>query len=178
MMRRLWLSGLLLLAAVVGAAPALAQLSDSVAGNKQGQNTQTFPYSYNGATFDRYRGNIDTGALVTLSAASASGNSADQVNYNGRGLQCGVNITAISGTSPTLTVSFQGKDIGSGQYYTILASSALSAAGFGWYTIYPSPLANATGYVDQVLPRTWRIAYTIGGTSPSVTATIGCSVIN
>jgi hypothetical protein len=149
---------------------AQAQLSDGVVANKQGVNSQSFPYSYNGSTFDRVRGNIDTGAIVTLTAASSSGNSADQVNYNGRGLQLGINISAISGTSPSLTVAIQGKDTASGQYYTILSSAALTSTGFYWLTVYPSPLANATAYVSQLLPRTWRILNTIAGTGPSVTA--------
>lgn len=122
--------------------------------------------------------NIDTGALVTLSDAGTSGASADQINAHGRGLQLGIDIAAISGTGATLTVSIEGKDTASGQYYTMLTSAALTSAGFTWLTLYPSALANADSYVSQVLPRTWRISYAITGASPSVTATIGASVIN
>ena len=135
------------------------------------------PALFNGATADRQRGNVDTGALVTLSAASAGGNSADQTNYNGRGLQLGINITAITGTSPTSTVTVQGKDTASGQYYTLLQSTALAAVGYTNLSIYPGLTAAANSVANQLLPRTFRILYAIGGTTPAITATIGASVI-
>jgi hypothetical protein len=122
-------------------------------------------------------GNLDTGALVTLAAASTGGNSPDQANYNGRGLQLGINVTAITGTSPTLTVTVQGKDSASGTYYTILASTAINATGFTLLTVYPGAPTTANVSSPQVLPRTWRVLYAIGGTTPAVTATIGASVI-
>ena len=135
------------------------------------------PALFNGATADRQRGNVDTGALVTLAAASAGGNSADVTNYNGRGLQLGVNITALAGSAPTLTVTVQGKDAASGQYYTLLQSAALAAVGFTLLTVYPGAPAAANVSSPQVLPRTFRVLYAIGGTTPGVTATVGASVI-
>lgn len=121
--------------------------------------------------------NVDTAALVTLTSATAGGNSADQTNANGRGLQLGINITAITGTSPTLTVTVQGKDPASGQYYTLLQSAALTAAAFTLLTIYPGAPSTANVSTPQVLPRTWRVLYAIGGTTPSVSATVSASVI-
>src|SRR4051812_36024262 len=57
---------------------------------------------FNGATWDRQRGNVDTGALLTLTAQGlGTVNGTDQVNYNGRGLKLIIDVTAISGTSPT-----------------------------------------------------------------------------
>lgn len=135
------------------------------------------PVLWNGASFDRQTGNLDTAALVTLSAASAGGNSSDQTNMNGRGVQVGINITAISGTSPTLTVTVQGKDAASGAYYTILASASLNATGFTLLTVYPGAATTANVSTPIPLPRTWRILYAITGTGPSVTATVGASVI-
>jgi hypothetical protein len=132
---------------------------------------------WNGASFDRQVGNVDTAALVTLSAASVGGNSSDQTNMNGRGLQVGINITAISGTSPTLTVTVQGKDAASGTYYTLLASASLNATGFTLLTVYPGSPTTANVSSAMPLPRTWRILYAITGTGPSVTATVGASVI-
>lgn len=135
--------------------------------------------AFNGTSLDRWRTNMDTGALVTLSAASAGGNSADQTNYNGRGLQLGINITALAGTTPTLTVTIQGKDTSSGQYYTLLQSAALNATGYTNLTVYPGAPVTANVSATQVLPRTWRILYAIGGSAgQAVTATIGASVIN
>lgn len=121
--------------------------------------------------------NTETAALVTLTAATAGGNSADQTNLGARGLLLGINITAITGTAPTLTVTVQGKDAVSGVYYTLLQSVVLSAAAFTLLTVYPGVTAAANVAASQALPRTYRVLYAIGGTTPAVTATIGASLI-
>lgn len=126
---------------------------------------------------DYKRGNYDTAALVTLAASAVSGNSVDLTNVNGHGLQLGINITAITGTVPTITVTIQGKDIASGQYYTLLQSAAIATTGFTLLTLFPGATATANVSSPQVLPRTYRILYTIAGTTPAVTATIGASVV-
>lgn len=133
---------------------------------------------YTGSAWENATGNIDTGALVTLSGASTGSNSADEINATGRGLKCLVNITAITGTSPTLTVSIDYKDTASNTYTHLLTSAALNAVGATMLTLYPGLTAAANTVADDVLPRTWRISDTIGGTSPAVTATIGCSVLH
>lgn len=121
--------------------------------------------------------NFDTGALITHSAASAGVNGADQNNMGARGIKLVVDITAITGTSPTLTVTLQGKDTASGKYYTILASAALSAVATTVLEVFPGAAVSANVSANSQLPRTWRVITTIGGTGPSVTATVGASVI-
>lgn len=115
--------------------------------------------------------------LLTLAAASASGQIVAQDNPFWRGVQIGVDITAITGTSPTLTVIVEGLDDASGKYYTLLSSAALTATGTTLLTVYPGVTAAANGAASQALPKTWRIRYTIGGTGPAVTATVGASLI-
>lgn len=134
------------------------------------------PALWNGATMDRQRGNVDS-TLVTLSAASASGNSADQVNVNGRGVQLVIDVTAITGTTPSITVTIQGKDAASGKYYTLLQSAAISTVSTNLLTIYPGGLNAANVASPTVLPRTFRVLYSIAGTTPAITATIGASII-
>jgi hypothetical protein len=92
-------------------------------------------------------------------------------------LHCVVNITAITGTSPTLTVSVSGIDPVSGASYPILTSAALNATGTTALRIFAgaTPAANLT--VSDVLPAQIQITATIGGTSPAVTATIGGTII-
>lgn len=121
--------------------------------------------------------NVDAGTLVTHSAAAAGVNGADQTNAVGRGVHVVVDITAITGTSPTLTVTIEGKDAASGKYYTLLASAALAAVGTTLLTVYPGVTAAANASASQVLPRTWRVRTAIGGTTPAVTATVGASVV-
>lgn len=132
---------------------------------------------FNNTSWDRARGNVDTGALVTHTAASAGTTSADQVNYNGRGLKLVIDVTAITGTSPTLTVTIQGKDTASGKYYTLLASAALTATGTTVLEVYPGVGVTANVSASTTLPRTWRVSTAIDGTTPAVTATIAASVI-
>lgn len=121
-------------------------------------------------------GNSDS-TISSLVAASTNGNSADIINYSGRGVQLVIDITAITGTTPVLIATVQGKDIASGKYYTLLTSAALSTVSTNLLTVYPGAPTTANVSVPQVLPRTFRVLYTITGTAPAVTATIGASVI-
>lgn len=115
----------------------------------------------------------DSGALVTLTAAGASGQSADQVNAGFYGVKVVIDITAITGAGATLTVRIEGRDLASGKYFTMLSSAGLTAVGTTVLTVYPG-LTNAANLVaNDVLPKTWRVSYTIAGTTPSVTAKIG-----
>lgn len=138
---------------------------------------QAIGVGYNNTTLERLRSNTDSAALVTLTTAGAgTTNSADQTNYNGRGVQVGLNITTAGGT-PTLTCSIQGKDSASAVYYNILTSAAIGTTGFTNLTVYPGAAVTTNVSAAQPLPRTWRISCTVGGVTPSVSATIGASVI-
>lgn len=122
--------------------------------------------------------NHDKGALITLSAQGVGTvNGTDQANTNGRGAHVCINISAISGTIPTLTVKIQGKDTVSGQYYDLLTSTALAATGFTFLTLCPGAATTANLSIPQLLPATWRVIATVAGTTPSVTATVGASVV-
>lgn len=114
--------------------------------------------------------------IATLAAAAANGNTAMLDNPFYSGLQLGVNITAITGTAPTLTVIIEGYDDASGTWYALLTSAALTVAGFTLLTLYPAVTAVANVSASQVLPKTWRVRHAIAGTTPAVTATIGASL--
>lgn len=118
-------------------------------------------------------------SLATLAAAgTGTTNTADQVNHGASGVQVIIDITVITGTGPTLTVTIQGKDPVSGKYFTILASAALGATGTTVLKVYPGITAAANASVSDALPRDWRVSYTIGGTTPAVTATIAASLLS
>lgn len=119
--------------------------------------------------------NTDRGAVAVLTAAGAGTvTTSDLLNPNGSGCTVVVDITAISGTSPTLTVTVQGKDVASGKYYTIISGAALNATGTTVMRVYPGIIQTDTNVLaSKTMPEWFRISYTVGGTSPSVTATIG-----
>lgn len=135
------------------------------------------PNSPSTALFFIPNSNTDTGALITHTAASAGVNGSDQINTSAHGINVVVNITAITGTTPSLTVTLQGKDTASGVYYNILASAALTATGTTVLTVFPGATAAANLAANAILPRTWRVITAIAGTTPAVTATVGASVI-
>jgi len=118
-------------------------------------------------------------SMLTLTAQGAGTvTSPDIINFAGFGANIVVDITAITGTTPTCTVTIQGKDVASGKYYTILTSAALAAVATTLLTIFPNAPNTANVSANALLPRTFRVSVTVGGTSPSVTATFGASVVN
>lgn len=121
--------------------------------------------------------NLAAASVQTLTAASVSVNSADQANNYYRCVHVVVDITVITGTGPTLTVTIQGKDAVSGKYYPILASAALSTVSTTVLKVCPGITATANVSVSDLLPRDWRISSTIAGTTPAVTATIAVSYV-
>lgn len=117
--------------------------------------------------------------LVTLAAQGVGTvSSADQTNVGSRGVTVIVDITAITGTTPTLTVVIEGKDPASGKYFTLLSSAALNAVATTVLSVYPGLTASANVAANAALPKTWRVRTVTGGTGPSVTATIGACVID
>lgn len=105
-------------------------------------------------------------------------NSDDYDNLSGRSAIVVIDITAITGTgTPSLTVTLQGKDSVSGKYYTILASTALTGTGTTILRVDPSLTASANLIAADVVPRTWRISSATGGSTISLTATIGVHLV-
>ena len=133
-------------------------------------------YLDNGTSYDRQRGNVDTGAIVTFAAqAAGTVNSADQVNYNGRGVKVFYNISAL-GAATTVTFNLQIKDSVSGNYFTVLSSTAIAATGSGVLTLYPGLTSAANITANDILPRDWRVQAVVAGTN-TATGTVGASVI-
>lgn len=130
-----------------------------------------------GAAYQPQQSNRNTGALITLTAASAGINGTDQLNVNHRAMLLFINVTAITGTTPTLTVTIQGRDKTSGQYYTILQSAAISATGLTVLRVSPNLASVANLVAQDLLPDTWRVITAIAGTTPAVTATIAASLV-
>jgi len=125
------------------------------------------------------RDNADLGALLTFAAAGLGTTvSPMQENLAARGLIIVVDITAITGTTPTLIVTVKGHDNASGKDYTILTSAALAAVATTVLQIEPGIVAAANLAANAALPLLWSVTAVIGGTTPAVTATIGANVVH
>jgi hypothetical protein len=135
---------------------------------------------YNGSTWDLQRGM--SGALTTgdTGAKTATGNGATQTNVGNKGAQIVVNMGAVSGTTPTCTIKIQGSVDGGTTWFDVpgATTAPLVATGVFGITVYPGIAVTAGGVTSGttagasgVLPRSWRVVWTIGGTTPSFTIT-------
>ena len=116
---------------------------------------------------------MDITALASA-ARTTTTNSGDLTNYDGRGLHVVVDVTS-AGTG-SITITIQGKDAVSGQYYTLLAGAAVTTVSTNVYKVYPGLTASANAVASDILPRTFRILSTHNNAN-SITYSCGCSVI-
>ncbi len=133
---------------------------------------------WNGASFDRQRGNLDGITLLASGSVTTNGNSADQTNYNGHGIKLFINPGTFGSGASAITVTLQGRDPVSGTYYTILQSASLTANTFAILSVFPGFATTANVSANDVLPRTWRVTWqaTAWGTGGS-TLGISCAII-
>ena len=113
---------------------------------------------------------------LTFTALSTSVNGDDLDNLSSSSGNMIVDITAITGTSPTLTVTLQGKDPASGKYYDIIASAALTATGTTMIKIMPGGQIAANTSANNGIPKVFRVIAAAGGTTPSITGTVGINL--
>jgi hypothetical protein len=113
---------------------------------------------------------------MVLAARTTSVNGNDLDNTSSIGATVVIDITAITGTTPTATFTVEGRDEVSGKYYTILASAALNTVATTVLRIYPGLTAAANVTASSLIPKTFRVTVTIAGTTPVVTATVGVAL--
>ncbi len=145
---------------------------------ENGHSLSVAPTLYNGVSWDQQRANTER-TLLASAARTATTSSADVTNFNGRGLQVLLNVTAASGTGG-LTLTIQGKDPVSGNYYNLNANpTAITATGLTVYEVYPGVGAAGGGVTQRTsasLPRTFRVTVTHGDAS-SYTYSVGTSLL-
>ena len=141
---------------------------------------------YNGATWDRARNNWNTTTGDT-GAKTASFAGATVTNYDARGAYITVLCGTVSGTTPTLAAQLQwSPDVGTTWLNLGPATSTITTTGnTATIAVYPANLSQAAGAtpanlttgatatttINAPLPRTWRLNYTITGTTPSFAIT-------
>lgn len=127
---------------------------------------------FNGTTWDRARAN-NAALTGDTGAKTATFNGATQTNYNASGAVIVLNMGVVSGTTPTLTAQLQGSADGGTTFFNIpgAVTASITATGVYVLAVYPGVTVAANAAVSFPLPRTWRLVYTIGGTTPSFTIT-------
>jgi hypothetical protein len=91
--------------------------------------------------------------VVTMSGVTASGSTSPIAAPTGASARFLIAVVAASGTNPTLTFSCQGETL-AGNYVTIISTATFTGPG------------SASIEIDK-LPQIYRIAWEVGGTSPS-----------
>lgn len=124
---------------------------------------------------------LETPSIVVFSSAArtTTTNSSDILKITGKGVKLYLDISAASGTSPTLDISVQAKDALTGMYFGIPDATFAQKSGTGGdtLTIYPGIAETANSSISDILSKTWRVVATIGGGTPSFTFTIGAEYI-
>jgi hypothetical protein len=116
------------------------------------------PYAFNGATWDRQRSN-EAVTLLASAARTATVSSADQVNYNGRGVVVFINVSALADT-PSVVFAIEEKDPIGGLYRVTLQTLGLTATGLTVLWQYPGCNVVANQRENIPLSRTWRVTAT------------------
>lgn len=113
-------------------------------------------------------------------AKTATGNGATQTNTTGKGALITFNLGTVSGITPTCVFKIQGSADGGTTWVDIPSANTASITATGAYGILINKgIASVAGVatagtcaqVNSQLPRTWRVVWTIGGTTPSFTIT-------
>ena len=127
---------------------------------------------FNNSTWDRARNNFVATADPSAARSAAIVPGTTVTNYNARGAVITINVTAVSGTTPTLVAKLQYSPDGGTtwiDYTTKPVTATISATGNTTLVVYPGVTEVANSAVSLPLPRTLRMYYYIGGTTPSFT---------
>ena len=124
----------------------------------------------------------------TAAYASGANNSKMITNHTAKGGMFWLEVTAVSGTSPTLNVKLQGYDQDGANWVDLDANVAGNAAyafaektgaSSDELTIYPGLTASANAVCTGILPNQFRAVATVGGSStPTVTITLGVDLLD
>lgn len=94
--------------------------------------------------------------VLASAARTATVNSPDFRNASSKGARVHIDVTAVTAT-PSVVFTIQGKDNLTGDYYTLLASAAVTATGDTYLVVYPGVAAAANTAVSLPLSPYWRV---------------------
>ena len=110
-----------------------------------------------------------SGSIADTGAKGATFNGATQTAAGIKGAMISLVIGAPTGTSPTLTAQVQVSPDGGTTWVNLpgAVTATINAAGTYSLFIYPGLTAVANSIINAFLTKTWRLVYTIGGSTPS-----------
>ena len=117
-----------------------------------------------------------TVTIVSSAALGTTAASTPVASHGARGIIIYMEITAVSGTSPTLDSKVQAYDALGDVWHDITGAAFAQKSGTGsdYLTIYPGIGETTNEAVSDVIPALIRVYNTIGGSStPTVTFTLG-----
>jgi len=157
--------------------PAAAALTDTLA-NPTTPQIASDQLTFNGSTWERQRSGAFTANVDTSSARVATGNGTAAINYAGhKNLIVWINVTAVTGTTPTCVFKLQWSPDNGTTWIdwdgTNLVTASITGTGthqlrVGINATTQAPTGGVSGKQD-FLPRQVRLAWTIGGSTPSFT---------
>jgi hypothetical protein len=136
-------------------------------------------YVFNGTSWDRQRGMGLATTTGDAGAKTATGTGATQTNAGNKGASIFIILGTVSGTTPTCVFKVQGSvdgtnffDVPGAATASLVASVNVGIQVFpGITAVVGAATTGTTATASQALPRFWRLAWTIGGTTPSFTIT-------
>ena len=117
-------------------------------------------------------------ALTVLASAARTATVASEtfVNADGwRGLHLVIDATASAAT-PSVVFTIQGYSPLGDDYYTVLASAAITGAGTTVLRVFPGATAAANTVANDILPSLWRVN-AVHGDADSITYSVAAILL-
>jgi hypothetical protein len=115
------------------------------------------------------------GGVANIGAKTTTFNTDALINDMSEACAVTVFVSAVSGTTPTLTAKLQWSPDNGTTWLDLDATNAITAsinaAGNYTFWVHPGAVVAAALSANKPVPRELRIACTIGGTTPSFTIT-------
>ncbi|MDB5162336.1 MAG: hypothetical protein JWM52_844 [Candidatus Saccharibacteria bacterium] len=165
---------------VIAPNPSSQRPSDGYTNESDMLQSTALSSVFNGTSWDRQRGLSTPTTTGDTGAKTATGNGATQTNVGNKGVQIFIDLVAVSGTTPTCVFKLQGSVDGGTLWYDIpgAATASLTTLTDVGITVYPGLTVLAgtittgtTAVASNIIPRNWRVVWTIGGTTPSFNIT-------
>jgi len=132
---------------------AASGATDSNSGSAHGASASL---QFNGSSYERQRGNTE-GALLASSVRATDTNSANQTNYNARGVIIYINVD-IAAAGETVTPKLYLRDTTSSADFLIWTGAAINVSGLKAYLFYPGTTSTSyTEAVDIAISRSWYL---------------------